>query len=93
MGEGRQKGGRCRCGGAPTCNVTPLKPRPVIVVFKKEETATYWHNDKKGFKSNSHWINADLCRADREAQYFLRERRKRQEQLEERKKKETERSI
>ena len=24
MGEGRQKGGRCRCGGAPTCNVTPL---------------------------------------------------------------------
>ena len=71
-----------------------IKPRPVIVVFKKEETATYWHNDKKGFKSNSHWINADLCRADREAQYFLRqERRKRQEQLEERKKKETERSI
>ena len=25
MGEGRQKGGRCRCGGAPTCNVTPLR--------------------------------------------------------------------
>ena len=24
MGEGRQKGGHCRCGGAPTCNVTPL---------------------------------------------------------------------
>ena len=24
MGEGRQKGGRCRCGGAPACNVTPL---------------------------------------------------------------------
>ena len=24
MGEGRQKGGCCWCGGAPTCNVTPL---------------------------------------------------------------------
>ena len=23
-GEGRHKWGRCRCGGAPTCNVTPL---------------------------------------------------------------------
>ena len=29
MGEGRQKGGRCRCGGAPTCNVTPLFDCPV----------------------------------------------------------------
>ena len=27
MEEGRQIGGRCRCGGAPTCNVTPLDSR------------------------------------------------------------------
>ena len=30
MGEGRQKGGRCRCGGAPTCNVTPLAVRKLL---------------------------------------------------------------
>lgn len=71
-----------------------LKSRPVVVVFKKEESATFWHNDKKGYKSNSHWINADLCRADREAQYFLRqERRKRQAQLEEKRKKESQNNI
>ena len=65
-----------------------IKPRPVVVIFKKEETATFWHNDKKGFKSRSHWVNPDLCRADREAQYFLRqERRKRQKQVEEKQRK------
>ena len=70
-----------------------LKPRPVVVVFKKEETATLWHNDKKGTKTGSHWINADLCRADREAQFFARdERRKRRKQWEEKKKSETEKT-
>ena len=70
-----------------------LKPRPVVVVFKKEATATLWHNDKKGTKTESHWINADLYRADREAQFFARdERRKRRKQWEEKKKSETEKT-
>ena len=33
MGEERQKGGRCRCGGAPTCNVTPLHAGGLNRVF------------------------------------------------------------
>ena len=33
MGEGRQKGGRCRCGGAPTCNVTPLVKYCVVNIY------------------------------------------------------------
>ena len=35
MKEGRQKGGRCRCGGAPTCNVTPLCSMSVNAMFHK----------------------------------------------------------
>ena len=70
-----------------------LKPRPVVVVFKKEETATLWHNDKKGTKTGSCWINADLCRADRKAQFFAKdERRKSRKQWEEKKKSETEKT-
>ena len=59
MGEGRQKGGRCRCGGAPTCNVTPLVSASTITliilggcefrhnispVFKKVIDGTYIDN-------------------------------------------------
>ena len=71
-----------RAGAMKKYSKGNFMPRPVIVVFKKEETTTYWHNDGKGFKSKSHWINPDLCKADREAQFFVREeRRKRQSQM------------
>ena len=38
MEEGRQKGGRCRCGGAPTCNVTQLIYSTIILklIYLKE---------------------------------------------------------
>ena len=53
-----------------------LIPRPLVVVFKKQETARYWTNDGHGFHIGSHWVNEDLCRADREAKFFVREERR-----------------
>ena len=59
-------------------------PRPLVVVFKSDEVANFWHNGGKGFKCGVHWINEDLCRADREAIFVVvwDQRRKRQEQRE-----------
>ena len=67
------------------------KPRPLVVCFKKEAIAETWHNGGRGLKMDvgeeenkrTHWINPDLCRADREARFFARlERRKRKEERE-----------
>ena len=59
-------------------------PRPLVVKFKTKKSAMWWSNDGKGWKvedpdtGNVYWINQDLNRADREAQFFVRtERRKR----------------
>ena len=38
MGEGRQKRGRSRCGGAPTCNVTPLTERQTCARTRVEKS-------------------------------------------------------
>ena len=63
-------------------SANPL-PRPLVVVTQSKEIAESWHNEGKGYNIENHWINPDLCRADREAQYFLRqERRKRTSQRE-----------
>ena len=55
-------------------------PRPLIVVTKSQERASYWHDNGKGFRSNNHWINPDLCRADHEAQFFVRKERRERSQ-------------
>ena len=57
-------------------------PRPIVAVMLDEETARYWHNEGKGYRIGSSWINPDLCRVDRENQFLARqERRKRREQV------------
>ena len=57
------------------------QPRPLIVEMKSMDNAEYWHDFGKGFKVDKYWLNADLCKADREARFFVRrERRDRQQQ-------------
>ena len=54
MGEGRQKGGRCRCGGAPTCNVTPLST--VVLASTVIRTANDPSDLSDSFKDLSSFI-------------------------------------
>ena len=72
-------------------------PRPLVVKLKDSETANHCCDHGKGVRVKGpdsenavHWINPDLCAADREAQFFLRqERRKRfAAKMEERQKRE-----
>ena len=55
--------------------------RPLVIKFKDEELVKDWTKDGKGHKTESgHWINRDLCAADRKANFLAREeRRKRME--------------
>ena len=63
------------------------KPRPLIVQLKSKQDALYWSNYGKGWKvevesdnakKEVYWINQDLNKADRDAQFFVRlERRTR----------------
>ncbi len=55
--------------------------RPLIVKMVDKECVDYYSNNGKGFKTDSkHWINKDLCKSDREANFLARrERRKRWE--------------
>ncbi len=68
-------------------------PRPLIVKLCSKEAAMFYCNNGKGWmvedknildtnsKPVRYWINQDLSRADREAQFFVREeRRKRLQQ-------------
>lgn len=56
--------------------------RPLIVRLVDEESVDYWTDGGKGYRTDSgHWINKDLCRADRTANFLVRaERRKRTSQ-------------
>ncbi len=56
--------------------------RPLVIRMCDAEAANYWTNDGKGFKTESgYYINPDLCKADREARFLVRqERRKRLEE-------------
>ena len=70
-------------GGLKKNEKGDIIPRPLVVVFKSDEVANFWHNGGKGFKCWVHWINEDLCRADSEAKFFVQDqRRKRLEQRE-----------
>ena len=55
--------------------------RPLIIRLKEEGLVKHWTKDGKGHKTESgHWINKDLCAADRKANFLAREeRRKRME--------------
>lgn len=56
--------------------------RPLIIRLVDEECVDYWTDGGKGYLTDSgHWINRDLCRADRTANFLVRkERRKRTSQ-------------
>ena len=62
-------------------------PRPLVVRLKSKEDAMWWCDNGKGWKvepENSgdpnnkevYWINQDLNRADREAQFLVRQERR-----------------
>ncbi|KAL5258240.1 hypothetical protein ACHWQZ_G004223 [Mnemiopsis leidyi] len=59
----------------------PEYRRPLIIKLKSEELVQEWTNNGVGLKtSTGHWINRDLCAADRKANFLSRqERRKRME--------------
>ncbi|NQZ52217.1 MAG: hypothetical protein HRT95_19210 [Moritella sp.] len=63
---------------------TDGKPRPIIIKMVDRECVDYWTINGKGYKlenvtgynDQQCWINKDLCKADREAAFFVREERK-----------------
>ena len=57
-------------------NGNPL-PRPIVAKMLDEECARYYHDNGKGYKIGSCWINPDLCKVDRESQFFARQERRR----------------
>ena len=65
----------------PESGSDPL-PRPLVVKLKSKDSAMYWSNQGRGWRvkdsetENVYWINQDLNRADREAQFFVREQRR-----------------
>lgn len=51
-------------------------PRPLIVVLCDEEEADYWCCDGRGFETeDGYWVNRDLCKADRVANFLARKQR------------------
>lgn len=55
----------------------PGNTRIVLVVFKTEENASYFHNWGRGRKLRGNmWVNPDLTRTEREAQYQSRQDRR-----------------
>ena len=48
--------------------------RPLVIKFKEESLVRDWTKDGKGHQTESgHWINRDLCAADRKANFLARE--------------------
>ena len=51
--------------------------RPLVIKMKNEQLANEWTKNGKGHKTaNGHWINKDLCAADRKANFLSREERR-----------------
>ncbi len=69
-----------RTGAAKKDDSDNPLPRPLIVKMIDGEAAEYWHNFGKGYKINNHWINPDLCKVDRDAQFFVRQERRKRRQ-------------
>ena len=52
-------------------------PRPLIVKMKDETTANFYSMNGRGKKTDSgHYINRDLCKADRHAMFMVRQARR-----------------
>ena len=52
-------------------------PRPLIIEMKSIDKAEFWHDYGRGYRTDTGlWINPDLCKADRSAQFFSREERR-----------------
>ena len=62
-------------------NGNPL-PRPIVAKMLDVETAEHWHNSGKGYKIGESWINPDLCKVDRDNQFFARQERRRRKKEE-----------
>ncbi|KAL5260511.1 hypothetical protein ACHWQZ_G003491 [Mnemiopsis leidyi] len=55
--------------------------RPLVIKLKDEDLVNEWSKDGKGHKTASgHWINKDLCAADRKANFLSREARRKRTQ-------------
>ena len=76
----------CFRAGKIKSGEAPAAPRPLVVKLETKDSAMYWCDNGRGYrvtdesddeKKKHFWINQDLCRADREAQFFLREERRR----------------
>ncbi|KAL5247825.1 hypothetical protein ACHWQZ_G019646 [Mnemiopsis leidyi] len=68
-----------RAGKADESN--PNYRRPLVIRLKDEELVKEWTKDGKGHKTESgHWINRDLCAADRKANFLSREERRKRQQ-------------
>ena len=65
----QEKEKRAREDNAPT--------RPIVAKMMDEECASYYHDHGKGYKIGPCWINPDLCKVDRENQFFVRQERRR----------------
>ena len=68
-----------RAGKADESN--PDFRRPLVIRLRDEELVKEWTKDGRGHKTESgHWINRDLCAADRKANFLSREERRRRQQ-------------
>jgi hypothetical protein len=68
-----------RAGKADESN--PNYRRPLVIRLKDEELVKEWTKDGRGHKTESgHWINRDLCAADRKASFLSREERRKRQQ-------------
>ena len=51
--------------------------RPLVIKMVDQPAADYWCNLGKGYKTESgHYLNPDLCKADRKASFLAREERR-----------------
>ena len=71
-----------RTGAAKTDDNGNSVPRLILAVMLDEEAARYWHNDGKGYRIGTSWINPDLCRVDRENQFLARQERRNKKEAE-----------
>lgn len=66
-----------RTGAVKTDDNGNSTPRPIVAKMLDIETAEYWHDYGKGYKIGDSWINPDLCKVDRDQQFFARQERRR----------------
>ena len=69
---------KCYRAGRPDSSKPTSYCRPLIVEMVDEQAVSYWTNCGKGYRTDSdHYINMDLCNADRKAHFLARQEAKR----------------